>query len=426
MKRAGLWRNPDFLKLWAGESISVFGSLVGRTALPFTAILVLDATPMQVSLLLAADIVAGLLFGLFAGVWVDRLHRRPIMIAADIGRAALLASIPAAYALDALAIEQLYAVAFGVGTLTIFFDVAYLSYLPSLVEKHEVLEGNSKMAASWSVAEVGAFSSAGWLVQLLTAPLAILVDAMSFLVSAVAVGAIRRPEPAPATADGRRSVGHEMWEGLRAVLGNPVLRPMAGSVVTADFSFRVFGTVFLLFAVRDLGFDPGVLGMIFAAGGVSSLLGALVAGRAARRLGAGPAMVAGVLLMGLSMLFVPVARGATVVAAMLLLAQQLVGDGAFTVYEIQQVSLRQAVTADRLLGRVNASIRFAGLGAMLVGALIGGLLGETIGLRATLVVGAGGMCLGSLWLVFSPVRGLRTAPVSSGDSLAAQPSGADA
>ncbi len=184
--------------------------------------------------------------------------------------------------------------------------------------------------------------------------------------------------------------------------------------------------MFLLFAVRDLGFDPGVLGMIFAAGGVSSLLGALVAGRAARRLGAGPAMVAGVLLMGVSMLFVPVARGATVVAAMLLLAQQLVGDGAFTVYEIQQVSLRQAVTEDRLLGRVNASIRFAGLGAMLVGALIGGLLGETIGLRATLVVGAGGMCLGSPWLVCSPVRGLRTAPVSSGDSLAAQPSGADA
>ena len=208
----------------------------------------------------------------------------------------------------------------------------------------------------------------------------------------------------------------EIAEGMRLVVGDPLLRATAGSVVAADFSFRVFGTVFLLFAVRDLGFGPGILGMIFAVGGVSSLLGALVAGRTARRLGTGPAMVSGVLLMGLSMLFVPLAQGATVVAALLLLAQQLMGDGAFTVYEINQVSLRQAITAERLLGRVNASIRFAGLGAMLVGALVGGLLGETIGLRATLVVGAGGMSLGALWLLLSPVRSLRAAPASFVDT----------
>ncbi|HEU4759437.1 MAG TPA: MFS transporter [Dehalococcoidia bacterium] len=407
---SGLWANTDFLKLWAGETVSVFGSLVGRTALPFAAILVLDARPFQIALLAAADIVPGLLVGLVAGVWVDRLRRRPILIAADIGRAALLCSIPLAYALDMLHIEQLYAVAFLAGVLTMFFDVAYLSYLPSVVRREELLEGNSKLAASSSMAEVGAFGVAGWLVQLLTAPVAILIDALSFLFSALFVSWIRSPEPAPAASE-RQSIRREIAEGVRLVVGDPLLRATAGSVVTADFSFRVFGTVFLLFAVRDLGFHPGILGMIFAVGGVSSLLGSLVAGRSARRLGTGTTMVGGVLLMGLSMLFVPLAQGATVLAAALLLAQQLMGDGAFTVYEINQVSLRQAITADRLLGRVNASIRFAGLAAMLVGALVGGLLGETIGLRATLVVGAGGLCLGALWLALSPVRGLRSAPV---------------
>src|SRR5207244_6544733 len=195
--RTGLWRHPDFVKLWAGETISVFGSLIGRTALHFTAILVLDARPFEVAALLALGIVPELIFAPFVGVWVDRLRRRPIMIAADLGRAALLASIPATYAFDALTMEQLYLVAFLTGILSVCFGVAYQSYLPSLVNRQQLLEGNSKLTASESAAEVGAFGTAGWLVQVFSGRIAILIDAVSFLFSAFFIGRINKMENSP-------------------------------------------------------------------------------------------------------------------------------------------------------------------------------------------------------------------------------------
>ncbi|MGQ0568631.1 MAG: MFS transporter [Armatimonadota bacterium] len=404
--RPGLWHNPDFVKLWAAATISIFGSLITRTALPFTAILVLKATPVQIALLAAADLASQFLVGLVAGAWADRLRRRPIMIAADLGRAALLGTIPLAAFFHALRIEQLYAVAFLTGILTVFFDVADQSYLPTLVRREQLVEGNGKLSASASIAEVGAFGLSGWLVQLLTGPIAILIDALSFLWSALFVGLIRAPEPAPAPPGGGQSIRAEIAEGLRVVLGNPLLRAIAGCTLTANLSFRISGAVFLLFTTRELGFQPGIQGMIFAVGGVSSLLGALVAGRTAHRFGAGPVMIAGVVLMGVSMLLIPLAQGATMLALLLLVAQQL-GDGAFTVYDITQVSLRQAITPERVLGRANASIRFSMLGAMLAGSLLGGLLGETIGLRATLTAAAGGILLSALWLILSPLRTLR-------------------
>ncbi len=412
LKRDGLWGNPDFLKLWTGQTVSVFGSLITHTALPFTAILVLDATPIQIALLSAAHIVPALAIGFAAGVWVDRLRRRPVMIAADIGRAVLLATIPVAHLLDSLTIEQLYVVALLESVLTLFFDVAYLSYLPSLVRRDELLEGNAKLAASSSVSEVGAFGVSGWLVQIFTGPIAVLIDAFSFVFSAVCVGLIRKPEPEPAPPEERGGMMREAREGIRAVLGHRLLRPMAVAGVVVDFSFSMFGAAYMLFVTRELGFRPGVLGMIFAVGGVSSLLGALVARRAAGRLGAGPAMVGGVAFMGISMLFVPLAQGATVLAAALLVAQQVAGDGSYTVSEVNGVSLRQAVTEDRLLGRVNAGLRVAGLWAMLVGALAGGVLGETVGLRATLVTAACGMLLAAGLLAVSPVRGVQASPAA--------------
>ena len=229
MRLDGLWRNRDFMRLWAGQTISQFGSLVGRTALHFTAILVLDASPYQIALLLAADIGSGLILGAIAGVWVDRLRRRPILIATDLGRAALLASIPVAYAFDSLRMEQLYVVACLTGAMAMTFDVAYQSYLPSLVGREELLEGNSKLMASSAAAEVGAFGAAGWLVQLFTGPVAILVDAVSFLVSALSVGSIKRTEPEPAPTADRESVWREMVEGLRTITRDRTLRAMAGA-----------------------------------------------------------------------------------------------------------------------------------------------------------------------------------------------------
>jgi len=407
----GLWRHPDFLRLWTGETISEFGSLIGRTALTFTAILALDARPYQVALLLAADIGSGLVVGPIAGVWVDRLRRRPLMIAADLGRAALLASIPVAYAFDLLRIEQLYVVACLTGVMTMTFAVAYRSYLPSLVGREELLEGNSKLTASSAAAEVGAFGTAGWLVQALTGPVAILVDAVSFLFSALFIGAIKKQELEPAPVHEREGVVREIAEGLKTIVHDARLRALAGSEVLNHIAFAIFGTVFGLYVIRELHFQPGVLGMIYAVGGVSSFVGAMASRRVASRLGVGPAMIYGLALMGLSMLAVPLARDATLIAVGLLVAQQLFGDGSFTVYSINGMTLRQTITPDRLQGRVNAAMEAGPHGMQLLGALAGGLLGEAIGLRGTLVVGAGVMVLAAAWLAASPVRGLRTTPV---------------
>src|SRR5207249_3437996 len=217
--RTGLWRHPDFVKLWAGETISVFGSLIGRTALHFTAILVLDARPFEVAALLALGIVPELIFAPYVGVWVDRLRRRPIMIAADLGRATLLASIPLAYAFDALTMEQLYVVAFLTGILSICFEVAYQSYLPSLIKREELLEGNSKLKASDSAAEVGAFGAAGWLVQLFTGPVAILIDAVSFLFSAFYIRRITKTESPPRPRRSARGCCARLKKESRPFLG---------------------------------------------------------------------------------------------------------------------------------------------------------------------------------------------------------------
>lgn len=406
----GLRRHPDFLKLWTAKTISDFGSLVSGTALAFTAIIWLKATPTQLGLLSVANLLPKFLAGLAAGVWVDRLRRRPIMIAADLGRALLLGTIPAAALLHALRIEQLYAVIFLTGLLTLLFDIADRSYLPTLIPRDDLVEGNSKLTASSSAAEFGAFSIAGWLVQWLTGPIAVLVDSMSFLFSALFLGLIAAPEPVPAPRAQRQSMSRELAEGLRAVQADPVLRFMAASTLLLGFSSGAIGAVIVAFMVRDLGFKPGVLGMIFAVGGVTSLGGALAAAPLARRLGIGPTLVVGLLFSGLGVLLVPLAHGATLLAGALLIANQVITDPAHTVYDINQTSLRQSITPDRLLGRVNASLEFVGMGATLAGALAGGFLGERIGLRSTLFAGIAGTFLAALCLRFSPVYVVRAAP----------------
>jgi MFS family permease len=411
-RSSGLWQNRDFMKLWAGETISVFGSLITRTALPFTAILYLHATALQVALLAASDVMAGIIVGLVAGVWVDRLYRRPIMIAADLGRAILVGSIPVAAVGGVLGMPQLYLVAFSAGVLTMFFDVAYQSYLPTIVEDHELIEGNSKLTASASVAEFGAFSIGGWLVQLITGPGAIFVDAVSFLFSALFVRSIRVAEPVPPAPAERQSVLSEIIEGLSAIAVDPVLRAIAGSWVAVGLANGLIGAVILLFTSRELGFSPGVLGLIFGVGGVTSLLGALAAGTAARRLGVGGAMIGGMLLGSLGPLLVVGARDASLVTVAILVAQQCTSDPGITIYEINQISVRQAVVPARLLGRVNSAIRFAGLVAMLAGTLIAGAVATAFDARAVIIVGGGVMFGGALVLIVSPVRKLRLSPPS--------------
>jgi MFS family permease len=406
----GLWRHGDFVKLWSAETVSQFGTQVSLLALPLVAILVLDSSAFAVAVLGTIEFLPFILFALPAGVWVDRLRRKPILVAGDLGRAVLLASVPVAYFADALTIWQLYVVALGAGVLTIFFDVAYQSYLPSLVSRDELIEGNSKLAATASVSEFAGFSISGWLVQVFSGPFAILVDAVSFVVSAGFLRTIRAPEPPRGAVEQRGSAFSEAVDGMRVVVRDPLLRSLAGVTPLASFGIGMFFATYMIFVTRSLGFNPGVLGVIFGLGGISSLFGAVLAGTFARRYGIGVTMIAGIAMMGISMFFIPIAQGATVVAAGLLIAQQIFGDGMYMVFDINATSLRQAIAPQQVLGRITAFNRMLDLGFTLIGILIGGVIGQTVGLRTALCIGAGAMIVAAAWLFVSPVRNVVAAP----------------
>lgn len=408
--RSSLWRHREFTKLWAGQTVSQFGSQVTFLALPLTAALTLDASAAQMGILSALETAPFLIVGLFAGVWVDRRRRRPLLIAGDLGRAVVLLAIPAADLLGFLRMDVLFVVAALTGLCTLFFDVAYQSYLPALVEREHLVEGNSKLEVSRSAAQIAGPGLAGALVQILTAPLAILADAVSFLVSAGFLLSIRAPEPAPAPPSAHRNLWREIAEGLRAVFGNPNLRAIAACTASLNISSSLMFAVFVLYATRNLHIKAGLLGVIFAAGNVGFLLGALLAGRLAGRFGVGPAIIAGALVSALGSLLVPLAGGQKlVVIAVLIAAQAVIGFGG-TVYNITQVSLRQTITPDRLQGRMNATMRFIVWGVIPLGALAGGALGDAIGLRPTLVVGALTGLVAFLWVLASPLRALHEQP----------------
>lgn len=407
----GLWRHPDFLRLWAGHTVSLAGSLVGRFALPLVAIITLNASPGQVALLRIMDVLPGVVIGLVAGVWVDRLRRRPLMIWTDIGRAVLLVSIPVAALFGVLSFEQLLVVVLAAGTLTALFEVASRSYLPTVIAREQLVEGNSKLQASGSVVEVAAFGFAGLLVQILTAPITMLLDALSFVVSAVFLAGIRTPEP-PAR---HREHGHSTWmairEGLRLVLHDPILRAIACARAMNEFFLHIWVSMLLVFLTRDLNLDPIVFGVLFAVGGVCSFFGALAAERVERRLGLGLTLILCYFVSTASLLTVPLAAGPFLLVIFLVGVQQL-SDAPATIYQIHEESLIQATVADATLGRVTASLRVIGWTAMLGGTIVGGILGETIGPRATMLIGGVGTIPAVLWLVWSPIRHLRSTPAA--------------
>lgn len=405
---SGLWRHREFRWFWAAQSVSLVGSGLG--ALPFTAIFALDARPIEMAFLAAAGVAPSLLFGLHAGVWVDRLRRRPLLIAADLGRATALGSIPFAWWIDALTMEHLYTVALVNGLLGMVFDVAYLSYVPALVERDQLVEANSKLAASASVAEFGSFSLGGFIVQVASAIWAAAADALSFLVSALCLSRIRRAEPHAVTPEAREPILHELSEGLSEVAHHPLQRALAVASLSRDLSYGVIGAVIILYGTRTLHLEPGVLGLVFGVGGATSLIGAMFAGRVTRRLGAGPATATAMLVAALGGLLIVAAGGSAWVAAAFLVASQFVIDPATTVSDVNETSLRQAITPARLLGRVNASVRVLGTAMLLAGSLAGGVLGETVGLRAAIAVGLAPRVLGALWLFASPLRRVRELP----------------
>ena len=402
------------MRLWGASSVSTFGTLITRTALPFTAILVLDASAFQIALLTVSELVPGFVVGLAAGVWVDRVRRRPILIATDLGRAALLTTIPLAAFLDALTLIHLLVVAALTSILSTCFTVAYRSYLPVLVSRGSLIEGNSKLTAAEAVAEAGAFSSGGWLVQALTAPIAILIDAFTFLWSAFLVWRIRATEPPLESSNTLIDLRTEIREGLQFTLTQPVLRGLVGSNTLLNLGYSITGTVFLLYVNQEVGFDPGVLGLIFAVGGFSSLAGAALAGRVTSIFGVGLTMVAALAGVAAGQGLILFVASATLVAVGIMVAQQLVADSAATIYDVVAVTVRQTTTPDRLLGRVNASFNVLETGAMIIGALIGGTLGEVIGLRSTIGVAVAVKLSAAVWLARSPVRAMRVAAGEAG------------
>jgi MFS family permease len=409
--RRSLWRHPDFMKLWTAETISQLGTQVTLLALPLTAILILKASPFQVGLLGTMEFLPFILVGLPAGVWVDRLRRRPILIAGDLGRALALGSIPLAYELGVLHIVQLYVVAFVTGVLTVFFDVSYQSYLPSLVDRDRIVDGNAKLEVSRSGAQLAGPGLAGALIQILKAPVAILADAISFLGSALFVFLIRKKE-SPVDRNGpdgsRRSMRTEIAQGLRYVWRHPLLRPIAFCTATSNLFGFIGQAVLLIFVVRELGLSAGAVGLAFSIGNIGFLLGAFLSGRAARRIGVGRTIVGSAVLFGLAFLPVPLATRGSIFP--ILVIAMLFGGFGNVLYNVNQVSLRQSITADRMQGRMNATMRFMVWGTIPIGSLIGGVLGGSIGLRPTLWVAAIGTLLAFIPPLLSPVRSLERIP----------------
>ena len=376
-------------------------------ALPLAAILVLHASAFEVAALTTVEWAPWLLFSLPAGAWVDRLARRRVLIVADLGRAAALLSVPVGYSLDALTIGQLYAVAFVAGTLTVFFDLAYVAYLPSLVERRRLGEGNAKLETTRSAGQLAGPGLAGLLVQAFSAPVALLADAISFVASALFLGAIRRREE-PRPRGERQHLAAEVKEGIGFALRHPLMRPSVAFLASSNFFYSVMFGIFLVYAVRSLGFTAGEVGLVFTLANISVVAGALLATRLGRLLGTGPAIVLSAFMLGWPLLFVPLVPS-SVAFPVFVGVFALTGFFGVTI-NVLAVSLAQAITPDRLQGRAAASRRLLVLGSVPLGSLAGGALAATIGLRETLWVGAAGGTLAFLPVLLSPVRGVREIP----------------
>jgi len=397
----GLWRHRDFLSLWGAETISQFGTQVSLLALPLVAILVLEESAFKIAALTSVEFLPFLLFTLPAGVWVDRLRRKPILVLGNIGRAVALLSVPVVYWVGGLTIWQLYVVGFAVGTCTVFFDVAYQSYIPALVGREDVVEANSKLEISRAAANIAGPGMAGGLIALLTAPVAVLVDAVSYAISAVLLFGIRKQEEAPPRAE-RRSLRDELGEGLRYVFRNPYQRTMVVMTALSNFFGQVVFSILLVYAVRELDLSAGTIGIALAIGNLGTLASALTAKRIGERLGVGRTILLSSCLFGPGTLLIAFAPEAYALP-LIVLAMMVIGFGGI-LYNVTAISLIQAITPDRILGRANASRRFVVWGVVPLGGFTGGALASTIGLRETMVVGALGGLLTIVPILVSPLR----------------------
>lgn len=405
----GVWRNTDFTKLWTGQTASLFAAQVSELALPLVAVLALAATSEQVGLLTSVVKLPYLLVSLFAGVLVDRARRKNILIATDLGRALVLSVVPVLYWTDRLGISWLYVLGFFAGCGSVLFDVAGQAYLPRILERDQLTRGNSALGASQSAATIGGPALGGVLVQWLTAPVAVLAGAVSYLVSAVTIATIRHKEDKPEHTGDATPAGtlREVWAGLKFVFGNEPLRAMTIMASIFNLSFTALEVAFLQFMPRTLGLTPGEIGLVMAALGPGFLVGAAFAGRLPQKFGYGRTMLATAAVANLVMLGIATVHGGGIVAVGTLMLINFLFASFGVANNVTILSIRQTLTPDTLQGRVAATNRFVAMGIAPIGALAGGFLGGAIGLRATVLVTAIGLSTALVPLALSSLARIK-------------------
>lgn len=399
-----LWRDSSFLRFWSANTISRIGSEITFLALPIIAAVTLQATAVQMGLITAAGTLPYLLFGLFAGVVVDRFRKRPLLIVADLGRFLLIGSLPVTALIGQLTLAQIIIVTFLVGCLSLLANVAEEAFLPGLVSRSRLVEGYSKLSASGSVVELSGPALAAGLIELLTAPLALVVDAGSYLISALLLGTVRAQEPAPQAKTERPSWRQDIGDGLQFIRRHRYIRPMFLTNATMQFFGGMIDALLILYLTRTLGLPATFVGAIFAVGSLTGLAAAAVGKRAEARFGLGRMVIVGGLLIGVGSLVRPFAFGTPFIAGAMLLGGQTIQGFGNTIYNIGYSSLSQSLTPDSLLGRVNATGLFLSFGLLSFGALSGGFLGEWLGLRTSIFISSGGMLVAVLWLARSSLR----------------------
>lgn len=409
---ANLWRHADFMKLWTAQSVSALGARITREGLPMAAVMTLDATPPQLGVLAALSMGPGLVVGLLAGGFVDRTSRRTILIGADLFRFIVLMTVPIAAWLHLLAMEQLYAVAALVGAATVLFDLADRAFLPSLIDAGDLMDGNTRLTLTQSVAEIGGPAFAGLLFQWLTAPFAIAIDAATYLVSALFLRGMRvKEEPPERPSDDHHwaaTLVADLTFGWRTVMAESRVRPLVFLFALQMMFFAFFGSLYALFALKTLHLTPAALGVTIAVGGVGALLGAILAPWATRVLGVGPAIIVCGAVAAASFFLIPLAPADPVTGMLFLMGSQLIGDAFGVAAMIPTITLQQTLIPQDALGRVGAIFQVARGAGFIVGAVLGGVLATVVGIRETLAIACVGLLLAELIPMFSPLLGLRT------------------
>jgi MFS family permease len=404
LPQSSLWRHRDFLLLWSGETISQTGAQISLMAVPLTAISALHAGPTEVGLLTALQYAPILLITLFAGAWLDRHRRRPVLIVTNLARFLLIMLIPVSYLTDLLSLGLLYLVTFAVGLLTAVSDVAYLVYLASLVTREQLIEANAKLEGTYSIAQIGGPGIGGVLVQLVTAPVALVANAGTCLLAAVTFLGIRKPEAVERPEGERRPMRAEIAEGLRAILGHRVLRLLVVQGAVYNLFEQIVLTLYLLFGVRELRLGAGALGVILTTASVGGLIGAVVAGRAAATIGTGRCIVGSMVISAAGLVVVPFAPATPVLAIVVLITGFVVYGFGLGIFNVHSLTVRIALAPAGLLGRIQATFRLIIYATIPIGALLAGVLGNLIGIRAAIMLGAGPLLVLSALFWFSAVR----------------------